>query len=154
MKCHLKTSLDELAASTCQDIGSGKFISLERIKQALAKDHVDISKLDILLLYTNHLRKANNTPLVHNGPGLTSESAEWVCSSGIRAFGIDALAPGVRGKSNKAVHEICGRTKITHYEGLVNLHLLIGQGIFKFIGLPLKISAGTGSPVRAVAVFN
>ena len=42
----------------------------------------------------------------------------------------------------------------THIEGLVNLDKLIGKGRFKFIGLPLRIRGGTGSPIRAVAVFN
>jgi kynurenine formamidase len=31
---------------------------------------------------------------------------------------------------------------------------IIGRGRFRFIGLPLKIRGGTGSPVRAVAVFE
>jgi kynurenine formamidase len=42
----------------------------------------------------------------------------------------------------------------THYENMVNLYQLIGRGRFRFIGLPLKIRGGTGSPVRAVAVFE
>jgi kynurenine formamidase len=31
---------------------------------------------------------------------------------------------------------------------------LLGQGTFRFIGLPLKWRDGTGSPIRAVAVFD
>jgi kynurenine formamidase len=31
---------------------------------------------------------------------------------------------------------------------------LLGQGEFQFIGLPLKWREGTGSPIRAVAVFD
>ena len=60
----------------------------------------------------------------------------------------------MRKVSNKAVHEICGELGFTHYENLINLHLLLGRGRFRFIGLPLKIRGGTGSPVRAVAVFE
>ena len=29
-----------------------------------------------------------------------------------------------------------------------------GKGVFRFIGLPLKFRGGTGSPIRAVAVFE
>jgi kynurenine formamidase len=43
---------------------------------------------------------------------------------------------------------------LAHYENMVNLHQLIGRGRFRFIGLPLKIRGGTGSPVRAVAIFE
>ena len=39
----------------------------------------------------------------------------------------------------------------THMEGLVNLDKLVGKGRFRFIGFPLKIKGGTGSPIRAVA---
>ena len=42
----------------------------------------------------------------------------------------------------------------THYENLINWHQLVGLGRFQFIGLPLKIRGGTGSPVRAVAVIE
>jgi kynurenine formamidase len=30
---------------------------------------------------------------------------------------------------------------------------LVGKGRFKFIGFPLKIRGGTGSPIRAVAML-
>ncbi|HEY3568002.1 MAG TPA: cyclase family protein [Thermoanaerobaculia bacterium] len=66
----------------------------------------------------------------------------------------DTILTGVIGVSNKEVHHVCGELGFTHYENMVNLHLLIGRGRFRFIGLPLKIRGGTGSPVRAVAVFE
>ena len=43
---------------------------------------------------------------------------------------------------------------ITHMESLCNLESLLGAGQFQFIGLPLKFRGGTGSPIRAVAVFE
>src|SRR5260370_39820664 len=45
----------------------------------------------------------------------------------------------------------CLELDITHIESLCNLEALIGQGEFRFIGLPLKWRGGTGSPIRAVA---
>ena len=42
----------------------------------------------------------------------------------------------------------------TPYASELYLHQLIGRGRFRFIGLPLRIRGGTGSPVRAVAVFE
>ena len=52
------------------------------------------------------------------------------------------------------VHKACLELNITHIESLCNLEVLIGQGEFRFIGLPLKWRGGTGSPIRAVAVFE
>jgi kynurenine formamidase len=73
---------------------------------------------------------------------------------GIAAFGVETPSPGLRHISNKEVHHICGELGFTHYENMINLYQLVGRGRFRFIGLPLKIRGGTGSPVRAIAVFE
>ena len=41
----------------------------------------------------------------------------------------------------------------THIENLCNLDKVVGKR-FTFIGLPLKIRTGTGSPLRAVAILD
>src|SRR5262249_8737826 len=48
----------------------------------------------------------------------------------------------------------CLELDITHIESLCNLEALIGQGEFRFIGLPLKWRGGTGSPIPAGAVVE
>ncbi len=106
------------------------------------------------MLHTNHYRKAFGSEDWPNGPGITAEAARWLGNQGIAAFGVETMSPGVPGVSNKEVHRICGELGFTHYENMVNLHLLLGRGRFRFIALPLKIRGGTGSPVRAVAVFE
>ena len=73
---------------------------------------------------------------------------------GIVHFGIDSMRPGPEGKVNSLVHKACLDLDITHMESLCNLESLLGAGEFQFIGLPLKWREGTGSPIRAVAVFN
>jgi kynurenine formamidase len=70
---------------------------------------------------------------------------------GIGMFGVEAVSPGRPGRSNFEVHHVCRDHGITHMEGLVNLDKLVGKGRFRFIGFPLKIKGGTGSPIRAVA---
>jgi len=55
---------------------------------------------------------------------------------------------------NALVHKACLELGITHIESLCNLETLLGAGEFQFIGLPLKWRGGTGSPIRAVAVFG
>src|SRR5438477_158615 len=67
---------------------------------------------------------------------------------------IDSMRPGPMGAVNSLVHKACLELDITHIESLCNLEALIGQGEFRFIGLPLKWRGGTGSPIRAVAVFE
>ena len=78
----------------------------------------------------------------------------WLAGQGIVHFGIDSMRPGPEGRVNALVHKACLELDITHIESLCNLEALIGQGEFRFIGLPLKWRGGTGSPIRAVAVFE
>lgn len=134
--------------------GLKALIETQEIEIACQKAGVEIKKGDTVLLYTNHYRKEFGGENWANGPGITAAAAEWLGKKGISAFGVETMSPGVPGISNKAVHHVCGKLGFTHYENMINLHKLIGRGRFRFIGLPLKIRGGTGSPVRAVAIFE
>ncbi|PCI35032.1 MAG: cyclase [Flavobacteriaceae bacterium] len=134
--------------------GLRELISIEDVKVACEKADQKIKKGDTLLLYTNHYSNAFGTENWSKGPGITASCARWLGELKIAAFGVETMSPGVSGVSNKEVHEICGELGFTHYENMINLDQLIGRGRFRFIGLPLKIRGGTGSPVRAVAVFE
>ncbi len=134
--------------------GLKELISADEIESACTKSNLEIKSGDTVLIHTDHYRKYFNSPNWSNGPGISIEAAEWLGSKKISAFGVETMSPGVPGISNKEVHHICGKMGFTHYENLINLHLLLGRGRFRFIGLPLKIRGGTGSPVRAVAIFS
>ncbi len=141
----------------CLDFSAKKlqaFIEPEDILDACEVADVIISRGDTVLLYTDHYRKHFGTEHWNKGPGLSAAAAQWLGEKDIAAFGVETMSPGIPKVSNRAVHEICGALGFTHYENMINLHQLIGRGRFKFIGLPLKIRGGTGSPVRAVAVFE
>ncbi len=75
-------------------------------------------------------------------------------SKGIVMFGVEAPSPGRPGKNNFEVHLVCRDMGFTHMEGLTNLDKVVGEGRFRFIGFPLKIRGGTGSPIRPVAVLE
>lgn len=134
--------------------GLKELIEPYEIENACKKSKLEIKKGDTVLIYTDHYRKAFNGENWGNGPGISAELARWLGEKKISAFGVETMSPGVRKISNKEVHHICGEFGFTHYENMINLHLLIGRGRFRFIGLPLKIRGGTGSPVRAVAIFE
>jgi kynurenine formamidase len=124
------------------------------LERALLATDLEIKQGDTILLYTDHYRRAFGTADWYNGPGISIAAARWLGEKKIAAFGVETMSPGVRHVSNQEVHHICGELGFTHYENMVNLYQLIGRGRFRFIGLPLKIRGGTGSPVRAVAVFE
>ena len=134
--------------------GLKELISTTDIKKACEKANIFIKKGDTVLFYTDHYRKHYGTDNWGSGPGITAEAAQWLGAKEISAFGVETMSPGVPEISNKEVHYICGELGFTHYENLKNLNLLIGKERFRFIGFPLKIRGGTGSPVRAVAIFE
>lgn len=141
----------------CLDFGYKKcqeLIEIDEIETACEVANLNIQKGDTVLLYTDHYRKYFGTENWGNGPGVSASTARWLGQKQIAAFGVETMSPGVPRISNREVHAICGELGFTHYENMINLYQLVGRGRFRFIGLPLKIRGGTGSPVRAVAVFG
>ena len=141
----------------CLDLshkGLRELIEPADLERSLSAASLEIKEGDTVLLHTDHYRRAYGTANWHHGPGVSTAAARWLGAQKIAAFGVETMAPGVLKVSNKEVHRICGELGFTHYENLINLQLLVGRGRFRFIGLPLKIRGGTGSPVRAVAVFE
>jgi kynurenine formamidase len=124
------------------------------LERALSEARLEIKQGDTVLLYTDHYRRTFGTDEWPNGPGVSVDTARWLGRQKIAAFGVETMSPGVVHVSNGEVHRICGELGFTHYENMINLYQLIGRGRFRFIGLPLKIRGGTGSPVRAIAVFG
>jgi kynurenine formamidase len=141
----------------CLDLsekGLRELIDVGDLEKALLDSNQTIKIGDTVLLYTDHYRRAYGTEDWELGPGLSAEAARWLGKHEIAAFGVEPMSPGIRKISNKEVHRICGEMGFTHYENMINLDQLIGRNRFRFIGLPLKIRGGTGSPVRAIAVFD
>jgi len=141
----------------CLDLSSKglrELIDIADLERALHEADLDIRPGDTVLIYTDHYRRAFGTQDWQAGPGVSAAAARWLGKQKIAAFGVETMAPGVIHVSNKEVHHICGELGFTHYENMINLYRLVGRGRFRFIALPLKIRGGTGSPVRAVAVFE
>ena len=162
-KKHVGKSIDKMplsmfyTAGICLDFRYKKLkelISSDEVIEACKKQKVTIKKGDTVLFCTNHYQKYFDSENWKNGPGITAECATFLGNKQIAAFGVETMSPGVSGISNKEVHHICGNMNFTHYENLINLDKLIDKGRFRFIGLPLKIKGGTGSPVRAVAIIE
>jgi kynurenine formamidase len=127
-------------------------VTVEDLERAEAAAAVSIKPRDTVLLHMDFHRRTHGTPgFLTDFPGLTKESATWLGRKGIGIFGVEAVSPGRPGRNNYEVHHVCRDLNFTHIEGLVNLDKLVGKGRFRFIGFPLRIRGGTGSPIRAVA---
>lgn len=125
------------------------------LEAAVKKAGVPIPKKGTVLLCTGHHERTFPTKAyATDNSGVNVAATEWLAKQGIVHFGIDSMRPGPEGAINSLVHKACLELDITHMESLCNLEQLIGQGEFEFICLPLKFRGGTGSPIRAVAVFR
>ena len=130
-------------------------ISIADLEAAEAAAGVEIKSGDTVLLHMDfYNRTAGTEAYITDFPGLTKESATWLGRKGIKMFGVEAASPGRPGRNNFEVHHVCRDLGFTHMEGLCNLEQLVGKGRFRFIGFPLKIKGGTGSPIRAVAMLE
>jgi kynurenine formamidase len=130
-------------------------ISAKDLQSAVEKAGVTVPRKGTVLLCTGHHARTFPTAAYNtDNPGVNVEATEWLAKQGVVHFGIDSMRPGPDTKVNQLVHKACLELGITHLESLCNLEALLGQGQFEFICLPLKWRGGTGSPVRAVAVFR
>ncbi|PTB91783.1 cyclase, partial [Marivirga lumbricoides] len=101
-----------------------ELIEPEEIEEACIKAKLVIRKGDTVLIYTDHYRKAFGTENWIKGPGISAAACRYLGEKEIAAFGVETMAPGVSGVSNKEVHLICGELGFTHYENLINLNQL------------------------------
>lgn len=142
---------------TCLDIstiGPREYCSAADLDAALDSTGTKVEEGDVLLLHTGTFERYEGDPnYVVDYPGLDESGAEWLVDRKVKIFGVDSPSPDNPASPTYPVHLVCRREGITHYENLANLRSVIGRRFF-FVGLPLRIRGGHGSPVRAVAFVS
>lgn len=134
------------------DVRYPAYIEPDDLQAALDKAGLDIRKGDIVLLYTGHYDRTYGTDAWY-GPytGVSRAAAEWLAQKGVVNIGVDQQAIDLTPDDLEfSGHHVCGKYGITNTENLRNLDKVAGKR-FLYMGLPLKIRAGSGSPVRATA---
>jgi kynurenine formamidase len=91
---------------------------------------------------------------VWKNPLLTVEATQWLYQRGSKMQGVEGPSTDKPTDDIFAQHRLCRELGMSHWEWLVNLEELIGEGEFKFFGVPLKFKGGSGSPVRAFAILG
>lgn len=150
-------------------------ISVEEMEEALVKSGEEIREGDTVLVYMAFNKRVgfDEPRWQHDFPGLHPDAVRWLADKGCKMFGgclcsifglstlkltcyagVEAISPSPEGEMNFHAHNICGERKMTHMEGLNNLDRVVGKGRFTFVGFPLKLRGGSGSPIRAVALFD
>jgi kynurenine formamidase len=133
------------------DLGDIDIPDLEAAERAAG---VRIASHVVLLCTGFHARHWPRPEVVSRNPGLTAAATRWLASRGSRVHGVEGPSTDKAGTREFPNHRVCRDLGLIHYEWLVNLDRLLGIGPFYFLGLPLKLRGGTGSPVRAVALIG
>ncbi len=84
-------------------------------------------------------------------PGLHQDAAKWlVTERHIRAVGLDTASIDYGQSTHFESHQVLAAAGVPIMENLANLEQLPARGAF-VVALPMKIKAGSGAPLRAVA---
>ena len=129
------------------------YIGHRELENAVKTAHLTLRGKSVVLLHTGHYARAYGKPeWLTRYAGVSEEGAEWLVSHGIVNIGIDAPSIDNPQDLKFSGHLVCRRHGITNTENLCHLDQVAGQE-FLYMGLPLRIRGGTGSPIRAVAIM-
>ena len=139
----------------CQGFSEGQCASHDFIAQ-WEKQHNPIEAGDVVLFNFGWSAywglRPHNRRYLEDWPGVSMDAAEYLIEKSVAAIGVDTLSPDPpEALRTKPIHPIVLEKQILIIENLTHLEQL--PDFFLFIALPLKIRNGSGSPLRAVALF-
>ncbi|MDQ3639494.1 MAG: cyclase family protein [Actinomycetota bacterium] len=155
----------DVAASHETDVLPGGYgITENDLAAAEEKAGVEVQAGDVVLVHSGWSRNFGDAQafLGHEtgAPGPTEDAARWLVEKGVRATGAETIAyeqikPEI-GHALLPVHRLLLVESGIHIIEVMNLAELAEAGIYEFMFVlaPLKITGGTGSPVRPLAVVN
>ncbi len=108
----------------------------------------------VRLLLRTDWHKRHGTPAYRDElPRIALELARWLVDREVALVGVEA--PSVADVNNlrelTAVHQTLLRGNVVIVEGLANLDQISSTTV-QFIGLPLRVIGGDGTPIRAIAI--
>ena len=159
--CHFLpggATLDQQDLNLC--VGPAKIVD---VAPAQPKQLIEVADLGPLaasvqpgdrLLFRTDWHKRFGTPEYRNElPRISLGLAQWLSEKQVGMIGVEP--PSVADVNNKQevteVHQTLFRGNVLIVEGLVNLDQIKSPTV-QFIALPMKITGGDGSPVRAIAI--
>ena len=133
-----------------------EFVSAEEIR-AWEKAHGPIEEEAIVLFDFGWQKRwrapsgVENQPFLRDNPGLSEEAARYLAEKRVNLVGADTPTVDSYADPEERAHRVLLPRGILILESAANLDRLPPRGAF-FMAFPLKIRAGTGSPVRAIAL--
>jgi len=141
-----------------QFCGTDDWMCAQDIEDACQKSNLKVPDKGSVLIWTGHYEKfygGDFNDWLYKYPGLSEEAMNWLADRGCVNVGIDSpsvdSSAAMKDKGYWA-HKVCRERKVLNVENMCNLKEIAGTR-FVFSCLPLKVRGGTGSPVRAVAIY-
>jgi kynurenine formamidase len=132
-------------------VDPAELITIDRFKTALTDP---LTPGDRLLLRTDWHYRYPDPEYRNSLPRISLELARWLVDQQVRLVGVEP--PSVADVNNPVelteVHQTLFRGGVVIVEGLANLDRIDSESC-QFIALPLRIGAGDGCPVRAIAIL-
>jgi kynurenine formamidase len=147
-------TLDRIPAE--KFIGSGWVCDVSGLKKdKITREDIVLpaQEIDFLLFYSGWDRKWNTPGYFEGYPVLSGEAVRRLKDHTLKGIGFDMISADPAGVDDYEVHTALLRNNVILIENLKNLDQLIGRH-FLFSCLPLNITSGDGSPVRAVAMLE
>ena len=138
----------------CRGFGEGDYVSQAYVAEWETR-HGPLQARDIVLFDFGWSAywglRPDNRRYLADWPGVSVEAAEYLLDKSVAAIGVDTLSPDPPAALEKTpIHPLVLEKQVLIIENLTNLDEL--PDFFLFLALPLKIRAGSGSPIRAVAL--
>ena len=143
-------SFGKATALDLSTFSPGSTVSLEGLRKKIPEVEDLIQGKEIILFKTGAEKHYPGNDYFQKGVGIGEDVAEFLIQQKIKAVGTDAPSIDFEPYST---HRLLLEKEILIYESLTNLGKLIGKS-FWFYAFPLKLQGLTGSPVRAVAIFE
>jgi kynurenine formamidase len=142
------------------DKPAGFIIQPEDIDAALKKINYTVKPLDIVLIYTGASDYNNEQRYLVEHSGMSGEATKYLIDKGVKMMGCDAptFDPPVKTmfetKKFWEAHRVMWTEEYYHLENMANFKSLPRPYGFKLAVFPVLWKGTTGSPVRAVAIYE
>jgi kynurenine formamidase len=137
------------------DVPAREHITLPRVSAALEEAGVTLRPGMCLLYYTGASRLWDD-PFAYTSqyPGLDEEASRWLLDKGLVNVATDAPSTDSPADLTYPNHRVHAERLVIHTELVANIERIPRHDRFWVAFFPLRLVGGTGSPARAIALWE
>ena len=138
-----------------RDVWPATHITRERLERALEEAGVTL-RPGMTLLYHTGVGEHWDDPFAFcaDYPGLDKEASEWLLDQGLVNVGTDAVSTDTLADPSYPNHRTHAERLVVHTENVANINRIPRHDGFYVGFFPLRLVGGTGSPCRAIALWE